>query len=67
MPESEKKRRSGRAKGEEHEAVEEKPTKSKKPVTREPEEHLRSPWGPLIWLLVPLFLCVAYGMATRGH
>ena len=28
---------------------------------------LHSPWLPLIWILVPLVLCVAYGFLTRSH
>jgi hypothetical protein len=28
---------------------------------------LHSPWLPLVWILVPLFACIVYGVLTRGH
>jgi len=63
MPESEKKRRSGRSRGESGEPRALEPKKK----SAEPSEELRKPWLPLIWLLIPLFACLAYGLATRGH
>lgn len=67
MAESEKKRRSGRDRAEGSEGAEPEKKKKKSQAAAEPQEQLRSPWGPLIWLLVPLFACLAYGLATRGH
>jgi hypothetical protein len=29
-------------------------------------QQLHSPWLPLIWMLIPLIACVAYGLATRN-
>lgn len=68
MADSEKKKRSGRAREESAEPGEAKPKKKKAAVTAaEPDEKLLKPWGPLVWLLIPLFACVAYGLATRGN
>jgi hypothetical protein len=68
MPESEKKRRSGRSREESSDDDEPRPKKKKAAgSSAEPKETLLSPWGPLIWLLIPLFACVAYGLATRGQ
>jgi len=69
MAETEKKRRSGRSRDESSETAEPGPKKKKKAesAATEPDEKLNSPWGPLIWLLIPLFACVAYGLATRGN
>lgn len=67
MADSEKKKRSGRAREAEAEPSEAKPKKKPAAGATEPEEKLLKPWGPLIWLLIPLFACVAYGLATRGH
>ncbi|MBK7579955.1 MAG: hypothetical protein IPI67_07080 [Myxococcales bacterium] len=64
MSDSDKKRRSGRSR--DSESAESKP-KKKKATQAEPSEKLLSPWGPLIWLLIPLISCIVYGVATRGH
>ena len=77
MAKTGKKKKSGRTRPEER--SEEKPKKAPKPAP--PVEHhskreerslaendgekLHSPWLPLIWILVPLFVCVAYGVMTR--
>jgi hypothetical protein len=67
MTDSKKKRRSGR--------TPEKAEKSSKATARakrgvaiehDPNPELHSPWFPLIWLLVPLIVCVIYGVLTRG-
>ena len=48
-----------------------KPKKASRPApvatveTEFGEQKLHSPWPPLIWLLIPLLACVAYGVATR--
>ncbi|MFO0566771.1 MAG: hypothetical protein U0263_13965 [Polyangiaceae bacterium] len=65
MPENDKKRRSGRA--ERPSEAKPKSKKAKEAESSEPEEKLLSPWGPLVWLLVPLIASVIYGLATRGH
>ncbi len=52
----------------------EKKTQSKKSAPSGGHHHeiiedgreLHSPWLPLIWMLIPLFACVAYGLATRN-
>lgn len=67
MADSEKKKRSGRAREAAAEPSEAKPKKKAAATATEPEEKLLQPWGPLIWLLIPLFACVAYGLATRGQ
>lgn len=66
MTESTKKRRSGRT-SEKAEKTS-KPTQRAKrgaPIEHDPNPELHSPWVPLIWLLVPLIACIAYGVATR--
>lgn len=62
MAESEKKRRSGRARDDD----DAKPAGNKRRVNDHGEE-IHAPWGPLIWLLIPLIASVAYGVATRGN
>lgn len=62
MAESEKKRRSGRARDDEDDAGERPPSRA-----AEPSDKAHAPWGPLIWLLIPLIASVAYGVATRGN
>lgn len=67
MADTDKKRRSGRARSTEERTGSSK--KSKKgaptPTPAVGEVELHSPWGPLLWMLIPLIACVAYGVATR--
>jgi hypothetical protein len=78
MAKSTKKKKSGRTRPEEK--SESKPVKATPKPTLSEEHHskreersiaendgeqLHSPWLPLIWMLIPLFACVAYGVMTR--
>lgn len=60
---AEPKRLSGRAQGS---APKKKATAPAAQTTAPGEgEPLRSPWIPLVWILLPLIACVVYGVATR--
>ena len=69
-PDSDKKRRSGR----DQKSGKKSGTKKSVPAAFSSRAHheviedgreLYSPWLPLIWMLIPLFGCVAYGLWTR--
>lgn len=62
MAESEKKRRSGRARGE----GDAKPSE-KAAANPDAGEKLHQPWLPLFWVMFPLIAATIYGLATRGH
>ncbi|MBI3203811.1 MAG: hypothetical protein HYZ29_19885 [Myxococcales bacterium] len=62
MAESEKKRRSGRARDESGDKPSEKPA-----TNPDAGEKLHQPWLPLLWVMFPLIAATIYGLATRGH
>jgi hypothetical protein len=66
-PDSDKKRRSGRDRASKSGKKQSppKPARVHGHEVIEDGRELYSPWLPLIWMLIPLFACVFYGLATR--